>query len=45
MLFFVIPVGIFVIAMLAFAFWPRKRNVVDINDLEHPPKPPRDGSG
>ena len=36
MLFFLIPVGIFLIAMLAFAFWPRTRHVVDLDDLEHP---------
>lgn len=40
MLFFLIPVGILVLAMVVFAFWPRPpRHVVDINDLEHPPGP------
>jgi hypothetical protein len=36
MLFFLIPVGIFLIAMLAFAFWPRTRHVVDRDELDHP---------
>ena len=43
MFFFVIPVAILLIAMLAFAFWPRKPHFVDRDELDHPGGPDANG--
>ena len=40
MIWFVIPIGIFVVAMLAFAFWPRRPpHMIDRDELDRPYEP------
>ncbi|WP_155993293.1 hypothetical protein [Nocardioides sp. URHA0020] len=40
---FLIPLGIFVVVMVVFAFWPRRPpHMVDRDELDHPDRP---GSG